>query len=101
MSTPQTTQAHEKIVQATDHPVAQQIAGLVKQGMDFQEILDKYITERNLSADKVAEIHEFKSRIQEALRIGTPIDQVIKSVFSDPQIQQEVMQGINQYKANR
>lgn len=101
MSTPQTTQAHEKIALATSNPVAQQIAGFVKQGMDFQEILDKYTAERNLSADKIAEIHEFKSRIQEALRIGTPIEQVIKSVFSDPTVQQEVLAGINQYKSAR
>lgn len=96
-----TTSASQKIALATDNAVAQQIAGMVKQGMQFQQILDKFTAERNLSEDVVSEIHEFKSRIQEALRVGTPVEQVIKSVFTDPATQAEIMQGINQYKANR
>jgi hypothetical protein len=99
MATPDTKPAHQKIAVSTNHPVVQEIAGLVKQGMSFQEILDKYTAERNLSPDKIAEIHEFKSRIQEALRIGTPIEQVINSVFTDPNIQQEVLYGIRQAKS--
>ncbi len=101
MDAPETTLAHEKILQTTGNPVVVEISNLVKQGMSFQEILDKYTAERNLDPDKIAEIHEFKSRIQEALRIGTPLQDVIYSVFSDEEIKQEIMSNINGYKAAR
>lgn len=102
MQDPATTPAEVKIKQTiSTHPVVSEISNMVRQGKSFQEILDTYTEKQNLNPDKVAEIHEFKSRIQEALRIGTPLEQVIDSVFSDPEIKGEIMENINNYKANR
>ncbi|WP_166924937.1 hypothetical protein [Flavobacterium poyangense] len=84
------TQAHERIASATDHPVVQDIAAKVKAGKSFREIVEHF----NISPEKESELYEYKARISEGLRDGIPLADVIDQTFSDPKIKAEIHKAI-------
>ena len=89
--------ATERILHASDNSVTLKIAGQVARGASFHSIMQKY----DLDPTKEAQIHEFKSRIQELLREGIPIETAVRKVFKDKKIISEILKGIKEHKANR
>ncbi len=87
----------ERILLASDHPVSQQIATHVARGASFTDVMNAY----DIHPEKEAQIHEYKSRIQELMREGVPIEHAVKSVFTDKAIIKEVINAITEYKHRR
>lgn len=87
--------AHARIASATDHPVVQNIASKVKEGMSFKQIVDHF----DVSPEKEAELYEYKARIAESLKDGIPLKQVIDETFSDPEVKAEIYKAIDVAKS--
>jgi hypothetical protein len=85
----------ETILRLTDHPMGREIADHVASGLSFGQILAKY----DLSKKSLAKIHQYRSSIETALKMGTPVKEVISAHFTNPATAAGIMNVINQHKA--
>lgn len=85
----------EQILRLTDHPIGREVADHVASGLTFGQILAKF----NLSDKTLAKIHQNKSSIETALKMGTPVQEVIYAHFPKQATRDKIMATIHKHRA--
>ena len=86
----------EKILQHTNHPRGREVADHVASGLTFGQILAKY----NLTDAQLAKVHQYKSSIQTALKMGTPFQEVVDAHFPSQNMRNKIMSVYHAAKAS-
>ncbi|MBL4604214.1 MAG: hypothetical protein JKY02_00675 [Flavobacteriaceae bacterium] len=85
----------ENILKHSNHATVKEVAGHIASGLTFGDILAKY----NLTDSQLAKIHQYKSSITTALKMGTSFEEVINNHFPNQATRNRIIGIYNKQKS--